>query len=86
MLRDHYEDEKGAVPYRERGGGIKGYFKAPSRILFDIVESLLDVIGSIPAKLKAECACQIRKFDKKDAGGLQGRGGRCGIRCLARAS
>lgn len=56
MLRDHYEDEKGAVPYRERGGGIKGYFKAPSRILFDIVESLLDVIGSIPAKLKAECA------------------------------
>lgn len=42
--------------------------------MFDIVESLLDVISSIPAKLKAECACQVRKFDKKYAGGLQCRG------------
>lgn len=48
------------------GFGVKGYSKAPSRFVFDIDDKLLDIIGSIPAELKAECVCQIRKFDKRE--------------------
>lgn len=47
------------------GFGIKGHSKAPSRFVFDIDESLLEVIGNIPAELRAECACQAREFDKR---------------------
>lgn len=47
------------------GFGVKGYSKAPSRFVFDIDEKLLDIIGNIPANLRAECVCQVREFDKR---------------------
>lgn len=47
------------------GFGVKGYSKAPSRFVFDIDEKLLEILGNIPEELRRECACQMKKFDKK---------------------
>lgn len=46
------------------GFGVKGYSKVPSRFLSDIDSSLLQLTGTIPEEIKAECEYQVKEFDK----------------------
>lgn len=49
------------------GFGVKGFSKVPSRFLFDIDETLLDKIGTLPNEIKAEQVTLARHFDKTDS-------------------
>ncbi|MDD4164427.1 MAG: 3'-5' exonuclease [Eubacteriales bacterium] len=44
------------------GFGVKGYSKVPSRFLFDIDKSLLDMVGEVPEDIKVQSAYQAREF------------------------
>lgn len=48
------------------GFGVKGFSKVPSRFIFDIDRSLLDLIGQLPEEVKSEQQHQIRRFNKEE--------------------
>ena len=45
------------------GFGVKGYSKVPSRFLFDIDQSLLQIVGEFPQDMRAQTAVQSKEFD-----------------------
>lgn len=45
------------------GYGVKGYSKVPSRFIFDIDQSLLNILGELPLDVKVQLASQITEFN-----------------------
>lgn len=45
------------------GFGVKGYSKVPSRFLFDIDQSLLNIVGEIPQDVSSQIAVQAAEFN-----------------------